>query len=369
MSTANEVLQDEAIRRHIDLQRYSNATVRKIIAVLNKADVELSRRIATAIDQGRDTATIEHLDAMLASVRALNAEAYRQARLALDADLKTFAAHESAQQLAVLMLAIPREVAVQISLAGTTESQVYAAAMARPFQGRLLREWMADMEADRARKIRDAIRIGITNNDTTETIVRSIRGSRAQNYADGLLERPRQDLETVVRTAINHTAAVAREQTAAANADILKGIVWVNTLDTRVCLLCATHGGEEYAIGTHKPLGPKKLPWLGGPGLAHFGCRCVSAPVLKSWRELGLSGLPEGTRASMDGQVPASMTYAEWLAKQPMDRVEDVLGPIRARLYRQGGLKLDGFVNDKGVLYTLDELRARDAAAFAKAGL
>lgn len=367
--TANDVLQAEAIRRHIDLQHYSNAVVRKVIATLNQADKDLVARIAQAWEAGASDAKLAHLESMLAAIRALNAEAYRQAGLALDADLKALAAHEATQLPQAIVAALPGDVAVEISLASVTSNQVYAAAMAQPFQGRLLHEWMTDMAADRAKRIRDAVRIGIVQNQPTAEIVRWIRGTRANGYADGLLERPRKDLQTVVQTAVAHTAQVAREQVADANADILKGTQWVSTLDTRTCPVCASHDGEEYAIGTHKPLGPQKLPYLGGPGAAHFNCRCTSVPVLKSWRELGMKDLAPGSRASMDGQVPATVTFSEWLADQPTARVVDILGPARAKLYMQGGLKLDEFTNRRGVLYTLDELRARDAAAFAKAGL
>ena len=45
------------------------------------------------------------------------------------------------------------------------------------------------------------------------------------------------------------------------------------------------------------------------------------------------------------------------------------MGPIRARLYMRGGMKIGEFVNDRGKLLNLDELRKLDAAAFAKAGL
>jgi hypothetical protein len=367
--TANAVLLDEAVRRHIDLQRYSNGVVRKVIATLNRADADLVQRIAQGLEAGASAAKIAHMESMLASIRALNAEAYRQAGLVLDTSLKEFATHEAVQLPQAIVAALPGDVAAEISLASTTGNQVYAAAMARPFQGRLLNEWMTDMAADRAKRIRDAIRIGVVQNQPTSDIVRGIRGTRAASYADGLLERPRTDLQTVVQTAIAHTAQVAREHVADANADILKGTQWVATLDTRTCPVCAGHDGEEYAIGTHKPLGPKKLPYIGGPGAAHFNCRCTSMPLLKSWRELGLSGISPGSRASMDGQVPAALTYPEWLADQPMARVVDALGPVRAELYLKGKMRITEFFNNRGEILTLAELRARDAAAFAKAGL
>jgi len=71
----------------------------------------------------------------------------------------------------------------------------------------------------------------------------------------------------------------------------------------------------------------------------------------------------------MDGYVPETVTYRDWLKKQPMSRIIDILGPARAKLYREGGLKIGDFVNDKGRTLTLRELRARDSAAFGEAGI
>jgi hypothetical protein len=726
MATANEILHDEAVNYAIQLHRYSNGEVRRIIALLNRADAQLTAELDAAIARNAPQATIDHIDVVLQQVRAINAEAYRQVGATLTAHLAEFTAYTVGKELGIIRLALPGGARAVVDLQGVSPAQVNAAAMARPFQGRLLREWMADLETARAAKIRDAVRIGIVNGDTTEKIVRTIRGTRANGYVDGLLERPRADLETIVRSAISHTAAYAREQVVQANADIVKASRWVSTLDNRTTQLCRVRDGHTYSTEKHKPLdgGP---PWGAGPGQLHFNaipagslvqtrcglvpierirvgddvlthrgrfkpvvdvrgkrneigvvrvvhteagrifratddhpvfvdgrgwvfagtlevgdalfhdpqhtneigrvagqvvpeseygpavpdeagitggrtrqlaasgigfncdldgwerevdnvirslvlkypsavesqsvlhqlfaltwmigeerghalreflansvlhgnsaphiadafigaasdlgglharhdfrmcgrvvllhalsvagvklarflahtigpmfasapvfagstgevasslllfgsngdaldggepgkrpvgdsvltlnaaqgmslfdmqvkdegriigqrfghdrvsalyvqdysgdvydlevsddasyvcngivvsnCRSVSVPVLKSWRELGLKDPSPATRASMDGAVPAEMNYAEWLAKQPMERVEEILGPIRARLYKKGGLKLAQFSNNKGELYTLDELRKLDAAAFAKAGL
>src|SRR5690606_26281802 len=47
----------------------------------------------------------------------------------------------------------------------------------------------------------------------------------------------------------------------------------------------------------------------------HVACRCTMNVVLKSAQELGLNlrEIPEGTRMSMDGQVPQSVIYNDWL--------------------------------------------------------
>jgi hypothetical protein len=46
-----------------------------------------------------------------------------------------------------------------------------------------------------------------------------------------------------------------------------------------------------------------------------------------------------------------------------------VLGQPRGRLYRECGLTLDRFYNDKGKALTLDELRQRSPDAFRAAGV
>ena len=48
---------------------------------------------------------------------------------------------------------------------------------------------------------------------------------------------------------------------------------------------------------------------------------------------------------------------------------DEVLGKTKATLFRKGGMEIGDFVDTRGNVYNLDQLRARDAAAFARAGL
>jgi hypothetical protein len=84
---------------------------------------------------------------------------------------------------------------------------------------------------------------------------------------------------------------------------------------------------------------------------------------------LDIEDFSPATRASMDGQVPADTTYGEWLKNQSTARQDEILGPERGALFRQGKLPLDRFANDRGKWLSLDELRERDAKAFERAGL
>ena len=81
---------------------------------------------------------------------------------------------------------------------------------------------------------------------------------------------------------------------------------------------------------------------------------------------MDIDEMTPGQRASMDGQVPADTTYSQWLSRQSAARQDQVLGPERGRLYREGGMKMEDFYTDRGVWLTIEQLRERDAAAFER---
>jgi hypothetical protein len=367
MTTANEQLQDEAITHALYLQGYTKYTAGKIIKLLTRTNNDLVAQLNVALERlPQSEFNVARIDALLSSVNGLIRSAYADVSNELDMQLKGLATYETGYQAQLFTNILPE----QVSFIAITGEQAYAAAMARPFQGRLLREWMTGLDTDLAVKVRDAVRFGFVEGQTTAEIVRKIRGTKALNYADGLLDINARNAETIVRTAISHTASYARDLTYAANDDIIKGIKWLSTLDSRTTPICQVRDGLVYTNETHKPVG-HSYPWLGGPGRAHMNCRSSSTVVLKSWEELGLGKdiASESTRASFSGQVPESLTYSQFLKKQSVEFQNEVLGVTKAKLFRDGGLEIDRFSSKQGREYTLDELRIRDAKAFKKAGL
>lgn len=117
-----------------------------------------------------------------------------------------------------------------------------------------------------------------------------------------------------------------------------------------------------YVVAKFKdPETAKLLPYLQGPGRTHFCCRSTETLITKSWRELGIDAddMDEGTRASMDGQIPADTSYLDWLARQSPQRQDQILGPERGRMYRSGKLELGNMFTDKGEWITLSQLHDR----------
>jgi len=367
--TVNEWLRDEAIRHALDLKKFSTGVVRRIVAVLNRTDARMFAELTEALERLDPASfTVERLDALLRSVRTLNAAAYEAVGRELTDVLKDFTAYEVAYQHQMLIAALP----VRVSVAAVSAEVVYSAALARPFQGLLLREVWKDLGDKRMRLVRQTIAQGFVESKTTAAIIRELRGTRMKGYSDGLVNRSRREVETVVRTALGHHAGFVRDRMVEANADLIASEVWLSSLDLKTSTMCIVRDQLEYEPVTHKPIG-HNVPWLAGPSRLHWNCRSTSYMRTKSWSELtGIPGIPEftpETRASMDGQVPAKMGYATWLSKQSAARQDEVLGPVRGKLLREGKLGVKDMYDSKGSFLTLDQLRGRDAEAFKRAGL
>lgn len=372
MATVNERLADETVAHAIDQQYYSNGVVYRLIALLNRVDSDLFRALILALEEmSPESFTVERLDQLLASVRRINAQAYRAIEKELTDELAELVAYEAGYQLALFNSVLPAQIVLQVGVAAVNVEQVYAAAMSMPFRGVLLREALEGLSASRARAIREAVRIGYVENETTSQIVRRIRGTKALNYSDGLMQQPRQRIEAIVRTAISHTASFTRDRFHEANKDLIKAEQWLSTIDGRTTHDCRIRDQLQYTPVTHKPIG-HKIPWKSGPGRLHYCCRSTSTPVTKSWEELGGVDIEEfspATRASMDGQIASDMTWGAWIERQSPERQDRYLGPTRAKLMRKAGMKYEEFFNDKGEYLTLKDLEKRDAAAFKRAGL
>ena len=360
MPTVNDELLRAAIGHSVDLEHFNNGVIRKLIALLNKVDADLFRQLTAALERmPADSFTVARLDALLGDVRTLNTAAYNSVEKQLGIDLRDLVDYESGYQYQLFQNTLP----VQVSIASVTPESVYAAAMARPFQvskdGAVpMAEYLQGLSADRAAKIRDAVRLGFVEGEPIDAIVRRIRGTKTQNYADGLMEGPRHYLEGMVRTAVNHTANFTRQRFYEANTGILKGWMFVATLDARTSITCASLSGKVFPIG-EGPQPPR-----------HINCRSTSCPVTRGWKELGID-MPEfsSTRASMDGQVPDSLSFSDWLRSKPAGTQDQILGATRGKLFRDNGMEVDRFTNNKGRVYTLDQLRQKDAGIFKRAGL
>lgn len=373
-ATANDDILDAEIRHLVGLQRYSSGVVRRILRLLRSVDRDLVAQIA-AFDPGRHSATArKRLERLLGAMRDSIQEGYAALEPNLRRELTQLADYEAGFQARLIQSAVP----IRLALATPPAEQLAAAVTSQPFRGKILAEWASELEAGQYRRVRDALRIGFVEGETIEQMMRRVRGTRTLNYRDGIVEIGRRDAEAVVRTAVNHVATRSRQLLFEANDDLVKAEMWTSTLDGRTTPVCRARDGEVFPVGK----GPRPP--------AHWQCRSNMVPVVKSWSELGFDDMdedeplssrpfvadtrrvrdiPKADRDRLIGQVPANTTYGDWLRNQDRGFVEEVMGKTKAQLFLDGELGIDRFVDRSGIELTLDQLRRREAAAFAKAGL
>ena len=348
MAVNDEIL-DRGVSHAIGLDRYASGVVKKIIAQLQRTEKDLVKQIQRR-GGSSGTFTDKRLAALLRDVRITLAEAQAALNKTMAAEMAALADYEATFNQKLIQDELP----VDFDVTMPSRQLLKAAVTATPFKGALLKDWVAGLTDGARRRINEAIRQGVVQGETVDQIVRRIRGTQALNYKDGVMATSRRGAEAMVRTAVNGVSTEARELLYDENDDLIKGVRWVSTLDTRTTPICRARDGKVYP--------PKKGP----RPPAHINCRSTTVPVTKSWKELGLKvdEVPEGTRASMNGQVPAGLTYDQWLRQQPVAVQDDVLGKKKADLFR-AGLPIDKFVSGTGKPLTIAELAQKDAAAVA----
>ena len=229
------------------------------------------------------------------------------------------------------------------------------------------------------------IKIGQQEGYTNQEIVRQIRGTynrSTKKYQGGILQgRATSWAETLVRTGVSHYANNARERTIKANSDIIDRRILVATLDNRTTFICRSRHLETWSISddTYPRLPfhynersvylflfpgedelPGTVPAVGG-----------KAKSVKDYRETPRYRGRKDLDTYDVEQVSANVTQSEWLKRQPRAFVRSSLGDTRAKLFLDGKLELDSFVDMQGRQLSLKELKQTTAgeAAFRRAGL
>lgn len=355
---ANQIIADAVTRHALDLLRLEAGERRKIVAILRALERDLvatlQRIDPTGVGERYRPARLAKL---LEQVRGTIRASYRDASQTLARELIELADIEAQ----FITRAINNGVGFGLATNDLTREQLRSIARGVLVQGSPVSEWWADQAGQTLRTFTREMRMGIAAGETNAQLVRRIRGGTENGQpVRGFMQISRNHAESLVRSATQAVAAEAKQAVYVANADILKGVAWAATLDARTTVECAARDGLLYDAVTHEPIG-HDLPWGGGPGNLHWGCRSTSYPVTKSFRELGLDidDVPAGTRASLDGQVPAGTTFEDWLSRQSKTRQDEALGPGRAELFREGRITLRDLLDQNGRELTLEELRAR----------
>lgn len=351
--SVNQAILDAAIRHAIYSERFGRGLAKRIVALLNEADEDLTDKIEARLSRiadGGDTgpATTKRLTEILESLKTLNGSVYKKLLQTLQSELVDLAGFEIENQQATLAKLVP----VNIVATAPTPAFLVTLVTTTPIDGILLKSWVDGMRDGRLLRVEKAVRLGMVQGETPQQIARRIRGTKAKGYRDGLMEISRRSAETLALTANSTIANAARERVYQDNAKLIDKLKWLSTLDSRTSATCQARDGELYDLDKPHPTPP-----------AHPRCRSVMIPVTVPFSKLGVDAkdYTPTQRASMDGQVPGNVTFGDWLKGQPRARVEEVMGKGRAELFLSDKLKFADFFNTDDEYYTLAQLRQRAA--------
>lgn len=333
------------VRSQISTSRYGSKVVRDILNLINQSDADILRKIAATDAPFTKT----RLAALLKEIRTVYREIYSEAGTELKQQMLDFAGVRADQTAALIATQLP----VNYNIIQATAEQLKAIVDVAPVtvgpeKKLLLEEIFTSLANDKEEAIRGAIRLGMVQGESTADMVRRIKGTKAAQYKDGILEVHRRHAESIVRTVTNHVSNQAMQATYANNAKVVKGWIFTATLDGRTSLTCASLAGTVWPVGKG-PLPPR-----------HVRCRSISVPEIATWRDLGfdIDELPPGMRASKDGLVRSDISFQEWLQGQDKATQVDIMGKTRAELFRSGKMTIDRFTDDMGRVLTLDQLKS-----------
>lgn len=176
----------------------------------------------------------------------------------------------------------------------------------------------------------------------------------------GILKTSAANARALVHSSVQAVANAARLASFQQNSDLIECLVWLATLDSHTCLLCAMRDLHEYSLHDQEPINHTH-EWAGGPGAIHFSCRCVLSTRTKSFKDLGIElDEPGGsTRPSDGGPVSSKLNFKDFLASKDKAWRAEYLGPGRAEMYEAGKITLNDLMNLKGRKLTLEELQAK----------
>lgn len=368
--TANEAIRDGLIRHQIGSRRAARGLAARIVRIIDRSEESVRAKVERGVgmikERGLDvgTSALRRVAALEAAVAELLAEPHTRIRSTTETFLVDLAEREPLFVKALIETHLP----VQVKMKIPAKTALRSIVKSRPFQGRVLRDWMRQFEAGDRRRMMDQVRIGLVNGESAQEIGQRIFGTRSLRGRDGARVISRRGAEMLAETATSYVVNHARAAFVLANPDLIREEIWVSVLDSKTSETCLFRAGERYdaGVGPYPP--------------AHPRCRSERHPVIYSTaaaRSVARSGLRREMRGKSErekrralraliGPAPAATDAESFLRRQSAAFQEEMLGKRRAALWRGGKVPLKSFIDERRNRFlTIDQLMAREPSLFA----
>jgi len=367
ISTSRTTLASQLSRKFIghdvNLQRLQADQRRTVFKALKKLEAKLVNKIAQHV--GAETFTLERNRALLRETRKVIQTAYDD----IAQDHAEMLVDMGAFELEATAKVVNRNLGVDLFAVGVPRTVVESMLSENTVFGAPLQSYWAQQSASLQAKFAVEMRAGVFAGETTGQLIQRVRGTKKNQFQDGLMQTTRRGAEVVVRTSAQSILNDARMAVFQANADVIDGVQAQATLDDRTSDICMARSGFAWTLDGDPMPGTDTDETFPGPPPWHPNCRTTLMPVVKSVGDIigdksidtqirkEVEKLPKATQASMTGQVAGHLTYEEWLRDQSKAVQLSVLGPGRLALWEKGDISLRDLIDQRGNPLTLKELQ------------
>jgi SPP1 gp7 family putative phage head morphogenesis protein len=346
---ATDFLIDAAARHAHWVEQYKNRQIKKLVKSLQVTERSILEAVGfNGLNSLKDVREAQD------KVGIILIEGIDDLTKELTEELQAFGVAQAEFEAAT----IAKGVAEAVALSVPTEAQLWAAARSRPFAGKMLKDTFAEFSDTAKKLIKTQVKTAFFEGYTLDELVTSLAGSKGMGFRDGVFGNLERSLERTVRTSVSHMASVARDKVYNDNSDVVTGVQWVSTLDGRTSAICRSLDGQVFPVdsGQRPP--------------AHPNCRSTTVPVIDKRFKIMDDDDAFRPAKGADGREEAkgTDTYGTWLKRQPASFQDDILGKDKGKLFRQGGLPMDKFV-DNGKELSLSELKKKYPKAWEKSNL
>lgn len=390
MPNATIETEDALAKHQVYILRVEGSQAREVNLTIDKSVPELIGILTLWMQNARFGQQITILQEnqftkLRKEVARVRLPAIRKAQEEYEDDLGELVEHEleySADLFAAILpftvfWEIPKSEVVTKTL--TTTASYNGATVSQWFQN------LADADVDRIVK---QVRFGVTQGMSDAEVIASVVGTKPLDFKDGVLNVTRNSTNRLVKTITNGIANDARSSVIKANDEFFLGERYTAILDSKTSLICLDLDGTLVKPGE----GPRPPQ--------HPNCRSFMVPIFDAEAIAGELNekieVDDGKRAKKDlnfrdlakdkagkkwegmttldrrrailnakrkwvkeklGKIADPMSVDQWLKRQTKSFQDELLGPTRAQLWRDGKAGLDKFVDRSGKIMTVEQLR------------
>ena len=365
----------------IELNQLSEDARRRVVRLLRLLHADLEAAVRSArLDSGTLGARRSRTEKLIRDVEKLLQPRYTEADSVLTRVLRDIAEFSRDRVVGL----INDVFAVSIAKATLTKADLKALVNDLVVLGEPTKDWWEGQATNTRRRFAREVRLGVAQGQTTEEIVRRVRGEptgrmitvtrangksrRILEYSGGVLNTTANEARALVTTAVQSIANEAMQQTYNGNEDILRGYAAVTTLDNRTSKICMARTGAAWDLqGNPLPESTTDEPFPGFPPW-HYYCRTVLSPLTKTWEQLVeestgqrrrlLNTVPDSVRVSFDGLVGSEVrSFDDWLRVRGDAFAKRKLGPTLFGLWKKGKITTQTLIDQQGRPRTVEQIR------------